>query len=71
MRKLLRRACNCANGGVILGLALLCWVSMPAPKIQADVKVPDFLAAAMWEGCKAQGIKRLRAHIVGKGWRVR
>ena len=68
---MLRKICHRINGAVIIGLVLLAWVSRPLPpEIEVrSARVPDFLSAALWEGGKVQGWRRLKAHVVGRGWR--
>jgi hypothetical protein len=68
---MIRKIAHNANGAAVIGLLLVAWVSRPLPAgIEVrSAKVPDFLSAALWEGCKAQGIRRLRARVVGSGWR--
>lgn len=70
MRKAFCRACHRLNGCVIIGVALVALANQPSPPRLSKIKVPDILAEAMWQGCKSEGIKRFKAHIIGKGWQV-
>lgn len=62
--------CHRLNGGVVIGLALLAVVTQSAPVQLNNIKIPDILEDALWQGCRAEGFRRLRAHIIGKGWQV-
>ncbi len=68
MRKALSRVCHRLNGALCLGLVTLCLAHQPMPRL--NLKVPDILEGALWEGCRQQGIKRLKAHFIGNGWQV-
>lgn len=61
--------CHRLNGALCLGLVTLCLANQPMPRI--NLNVPDILEGALWEGCRQQGIKRLKAHLIGPGWQTR
>jgi hypothetical protein len=70
MRRKFNRFCHHVNGAVIIGLALLYVVSKPMPDIHLNAKIPDFLEEALWTSCRSEGVKRLKARLVGAGWAV-
>lgn len=66
----MRKLCHRINGVLICGLLVLYWVHLPRPPMKTNIKVPDILAGALWDGCRTQGIARLKAHFLGQGWQT-
>lgn len=71
MKRRFHRFCHNVNGSIVIGLALLYVAARPMPELHINAKIPDFLEAALWSSCREQGVKRLKARLVGAGWVVR
>lgn len=64
----LRKWCGVLNGALMLGLAAVMFGAIPAHELKRTADT-DILTAVIWEGCRTEGVRRLKLHFLGNGWR--